>query len=98
MITYIRNSNKFVIITIMLLVLNFVSSLTVIYIRHLNRMSMAHLQKLVNEQDIIYQEWTQLLLEQSTLASYNRVDEMVRKNLQMHLPNNNEISLIDLTD
>ncbi len=98
MLTYIRNSNKFVLITIILLILNFVSGLLVIYIRHINRMSMAELQKLVDEQDILYQEWTQLLLEQSTLTSYNRVDQLVRKHLDMRLPNNNEISVIDLTE
>lgn len=98
MLTYIRDSNKFVLITIILLFLNFASGLTVIYVRHINRMSMAHLQKLVDEQDKLYQEWTQLLLEQSTLTSYNRVDQLVRKNLNMRLPNNNEISVIDLTE
>lgn len=90
------NSNKYILITIFLLLSNFFVSISVIYVRHINRTSMAELQKLVSEQDAIYQEWTQLLLEQSTLTSYNIVDKVAYKNLGMRPPNWNETKLIKL--
>lgn len=92
----ILKSNKFVLITVFLLILNFCSSLTVIYLRHLNRISMIELQSHIDKQDVLYKEWTQLLLEQSTLASYNRVDQVARNQLGMKLPINKEISILEL--
>jgi cell division protein FtsL len=92
----IISNNKYILITLLLLLSNFVVSLSVIYVRHLNRSSMAQLQKLVSEQDLLYQEWTQLLLEQGTLTSYNRVDKIAYKNLAMQTPSWNQTKLIKL--
>jgi cell division protein FtsL len=50
----IISNNKYILITLLLLLSNFVVSLSVIYVRHLNRSSMAQLQKLVSEQDLLY--------------------------------------------
>lgn len=95
-ISAIIKNNKFVLITVILLLLNFTSSLTVIYVRHINRIMMSDLQKLVDKQERIYEEWTQLLLEQSTLTSYNRVDNLARSKLKMRLPEKNEIFIMEL--
>lgn len=92
------NSNKYIFITIFLLLTNFLVGISVIYVRHINRTSMAELQKLASQQDALYQEWTQLLLEQSTLTSYNRVDKVASKDLGMRLPNWNETKIIKLND
>lgn len=91
-----KTNNRFVLFTIVLLVLNFFSSLSFIYIRHLNRLSMAALQGQIEVQDKLYQEWTQLLLEQHTLISYNRVDKIAHDKLGMRLPNNKDIFLLNL--
>ncbi len=82
-------------ITIVLLILNFFTSLAVIYVRHLNIGHMAKLQNLVDIQDSIYQEWTQLLLEKNTLISYNQVDKLARHKLSMKQPENIDISIIN---
>lgn len=87
-------TNKYLLLTILLLALNFICSLSIIYVRHLNRISMGQLHLLATKQDALYQEWTQLLLEQSTLTSYNRVDKIANNNLAMHTPNWDEIKLI----
>lgn len=93
-----KANNTFVLATIILLLLNFFSSLSVIYLRHLNRSSMASLQGQIEIQDKLYQEWTQLLLEQHTLISYNRVDKIARDKLAMRLPNNTDIHLLNLNN
>lgn len=95
MISKIQNNNNFVMITIVLLILNFFTSLAVIYVRHLNIGHMAKLQNLVDIQDSIYQEWTQLLLEKNTLISYNQVDKLARHKLSMKQPENIDISIIN---
>lgn len=86
-----HSNNLYIVITMLLLVFNFLSSLSVIYIRHLNTIGMATLNKLTERQDKIYQEWTQLLLEQHTLISYSLVDKTARDKLAMHLPTHKEI-------
>lgn len=57
---------------------------------------MAELQKLTNDNELLYQQWTQYLLEQSTLASYNRVDKLARSKIGMRLPENNDVTIINL--
>ncbi|MBP9722023.1 MAG: cell division protein FtsL [Gammaproteobacteria bacterium] len=91
-----HNSNKYIFITLLLLLSNFIVSMSVIYVRHINRINMAELQRLVAEQNSLYQEWTQLLLEQSTLTSYNRVDSIASKELSMRAPNWDETTLIKI--
>lgn len=93
-----NSNNKFIFITIFLLISNFLVSLSIIYVRHINRTSMAELQKLVSDQNNLYQEWTQLLLEQSTFTSYNRVDKIANQNLNMHFPTWKETKLIKVGD
>lgn len=90
-----KKNNTFVLVTIVLLVLNFITSLAVIYVRHLNLAYMAKLQNLTEIQDNIYQEWTQLLLEKNTLISYNQVDNLARRKLNMKLPVPTDISIIN---
>lgn len=90
------SNNRYIFITLILILLNLFSSLSVIYIHHLNRISMAKLQKLSDIQHQLYKEWTQLILEQNTLISYNRVDKIAANKFNMRLPKNSEILYLNI--
>ncbi|MCF6767810.1 cell division protein FtsL [Thiotrichales bacterium 19S11-10] len=51
-------------------------------------------QKLQKQQITLYVEWTQLLLEHSTLASPIRVERLAKDKLNMRLPVAKEIKLV----
>ena len=52
-------------------------------------------QKMQNENSQMQVEWGQLLLEQSTWGSYNRVEQLATKKLKMHVPSPNEIVMVE---
>lgn len=91
-----KNNNKYILITIVLIISNFICAVGVIYTRHINRTNLIELNNLVQEHDSLYQEWTQLVLEQSTLKSYNRIDRLARNNLNMREPKWSETRIITL--
>jgi cell division protein FtsL len=55
---------------------------------------MIELNNLVTKHDQLYQEWTQLILEQSTLSSYSRVDKIANEKLHMRSPKWQETKII----
>jgi cell division protein FtsL len=72
----------------------FISSLAVIYNKHLSRQLFTKLQSLQLEVEAIQVEWSQLLLEQGTWASDGRVERLARERLHMTLPEPNEVVVI----
>lgn len=63
-----------------------VSSVGVIYSKHLNRNEFIQLQKLERQRDLLNEEWGRLLLEQSTWGSPSRVEQQAKTRLDMVVP------------
>lgn len=56
---------------------------------------MAQHQQLLNQKNAMQVEWGQLLLEQSTWGSYNRVEQLAGDKLKMRVPSPSEIVMVD---
>jgi cell division protein FtsL len=69
----------------------FLSALAIVYLKHANRHLLIELHTLQSERDALNSEWTQLLLEESTLVTHSRVEGIAQQSLQMHVPNADEI-------
>jgi cell division protein FtsL len=63
-----------------------VSSVGVIYSKHMNRNEFIQLQKLEKQRDLLNEEWGRLLLEQSTWGSPSRVEQQAKTRLDMVVP------------
>jgi len=63
-----------------------VSALAVVSTKHENRQLVTELEGLRQERERLEMEWAQLLLEEATLASNNRVERMAREQLGMTEP------------
>jgi len=61
------------------------SSLTVIYVRHLNRTVFVEQQAVHHQRDELNIEWSKLLLEQATW-SVLRIENKARKELELRVP------------
>ncbi|RKZ89051.1 MAG: cell division protein FtsL [Gammaproteobacteria bacterium] len=71
---------------ILLIVLVIASSIAVIYTKHTGRTEFVALQKLERQRDNLNEEWSRLLLEQSTWASPGRIEQQARLRLKMIVP------------
>ncbi len=71
---------------ILLIVLVIASSIAVIYTKHPGRTEFVALQKLERQRDNLNEEWSRLLLEQSTWASPGRIEQQARLRLKMIVP------------
>lgn len=67
------------------------TSLSMVYVKYATRQMFSELSQLQMNRDALNNEWTQLLLEQSTLATDGRVDRIANDKLNMHPPKPNEI-------
>ena len=77
------------------LVLVIVSSVAVNYSSYETRRLVAQHQRLQKENNAMQVEWGQLLLEQSTWGSYNRVEQLAGNKLKMRVPAPNEIVMVE---
>ncbi|MEC8811076.1 MAG: cell division protein FtsL [Pseudomonadota bacterium] len=77
------------------LVLVMVSSVAVVYSSYETRRLVASHQRLQQENNAMQVEWGQLLLEQSTWGSYNRVEQLAGTKLKMRVPAPNEIVMVE---
>lgn len=71
---------------LVMVLLAIVSSVAVIYFKHLNRNEFIQLQQLEKQRDVMNEEWGRLLLEQSTLGNPTRVEQQARTRLEMVVP------------
>lgn len=62
------------------------TAMGVVYTKHFNRSLHIQLQQLQDTKDKLHVEWTQLLLEQGTLGSDVRVEQIARDKLEMIVP------------
>lgn len=71
------------------------SSLAVIYSSFETRRLVAKHQLLQKNKNAMQVEWGQLLLEQSTWGSYNRVEQLAGTKLNMRVPSPSEIVMVE---
>jgi cell division protein FtsL len=69
-------------------------ALTVIELRHRNRLLFAELQMVTRERDALNTEWGQLLLEQGAWSEQRRVEETARARLGMALPSGEQVVVV----
>ena len=79
---------------VLLTAATFASAVSVVYVKHLNRKLFIELQTLERERDRMQEEWGQLLLEQSTWATQERVERIARDRLDLDTPPPNRIVLV----
>jgi cell division protein FtsL len=70
------------------------TALAVAYGKHQSRQMFIELQALNNERDALDIEWGRLQLEQSTLATPIRIENIAHKRLGMFVPPADEIVII----
>ncbi len=70
------------------------SAIAVVYSKHLNRKLHIELQQLQQARDNLHVEWSRLLLEQGTLGSDVRVEQVASHELDMVLPKHEDILVI----
>ena len=73
----------------------FVSSLSVVYVRHQHRLEYTRLTIANAERDDLFIEWNTLMVAMGTWSSLNRVEATAIDSLQMHTPKANEIISIE---
>ncbi len=71
------------------------SALMVVSVTHGVRGNIGKLEQLRLEAAELKVQWGQYLLEQSTLASFSRVEKQARKKLGMQTPSSKQIILVD---
>jgi cell division protein FtsL len=70
------------------------TAVAVAYSKHQSRQLFVRLQALNSERDALDIEWGRLQLEQSTLATPIRIENIARKRLGMFVPSADEIVII----
>lgn len=83
--------------TLTLLVLVVVSALAVVASTHRARDSFNELQQLQRAEWALDEEWERLLLEQSTWAAHERVNQIAESRLDMVLPDPAAIRVVPAT-
>ncbi len=71
------------------------SAIAVVYSSFETRRLVARHQNLQAANNEMQVEWGQLLLEQSTWGSYNRVEQLAMNKLGMRVPEPNEIIMVE---
>lgn len=66
------------------------SAFTAIMISDMNRQQIILLEDLMEERDEMDVQWRNLVLEQRALTEHNRIENQVRKHLDMHRPSPKE--------
>lgn len=71
-----------------------VSALAVVASTHQTRERVSQLETLRREASELQVVWGQYMLEQSTWAAYGRVERLAREELNMHLPEDDDIVMV----
>lgn len=75
-----------------------ISALAVVYSVFDSRVKYNALESLRNENAALHVSWGQYLLEESTWASYGRVERIATENLAMHIPEPKQIVLVNASE
>ncbi len=77
-----------------LLIVTFVSAISVVYVKHYNRKLFVELQQLEKQRDEMEVEWGKLQLEQNTWATHARIERIAKEKLQMITPDTSDVIFI----
>lgn len=69
----------------------FLSSFSVVYVRHQHRLEYIRLSSANAEKDDLFIEWNTLMIAMSTWSSLNQLEQSAKKKLSMRVPAGNEI-------
>ncbi|WP_198266299.1 cell division protein FtsL [sulfur-oxidizing endosymbiont of Gigantopelta aegis] len=86
-----------VLFILILLIVTFVSAISVVYVKHYNRKLFVELQQLEKQRDDMDVEWGQLQLEQNTWATHTRIERIAKQKLQMITPKTSDVIYIQQT-
>jgi cell division protein FtsL len=75
---------------VLLFIALLLSAGAVILSAHHNRQMAIALEQLMQQKDQLDVEWRNLVLEQSALTEHNRIETLVKKQLDMHRPGPDE--------
>lgn len=92
--TTLQRFNRNAIICLALWAVVMVSGLGVIYSTHVSRQLFNELEGKRRTTAQLHTEWSQYLLEQSTWAAYNRVEDLAASKLDMQLPDQEKIIVV----
>lgn len=81
-------------VVMLLAMLVLASSLAVVYAKHQSRKLFVELDSLKKQRDEMNIEWGRLQLEQSTLATHKRIEESVKKRLDMVTPEYEQVLIV----
>lgn len=76
---------------LLLTVLLVMSAMATSYSVHKTRKAVGELQALEKQRDHLYEEWSRLLLEQSTLGSFVEIENKAQHQLEMRVPQMDEV-------
>ena len=71
------------------------SGMAVVYSTHLSRQLFAELDVLKRQTTDLHVEWSQYLLERSTLSAYDRVETLAASELKMQVPDPSQIVIVE---
>ena len=71
-----------------------VSAIGVVYSQHTGRKLFAEIQQIKAINDDLLTQFGQLQLEQSTWSTHGRVEQIAHKQLQMHIPDIEEVRIV----
>ena len=83
-------------IRVLLFLMVMISAASVILSVHHNRQMSIAMEELMQEQDKLDVEWRHLILEQGALTEHNRIETLVKKQLDMHRPDPEEEVVVRL--
>lgn len=89
-------SREVMLLIVMPTVLVVGSALGVIYSSYKARQLVAEFQQLQDQRNAYQEEWGQLLLEQSTLGAFSRVEQLAGKELKMAVPSPEQTVMVNL--
>jgi len=70
------------------------SALGVVYSKHQTRRLFVDVQRLEAERDRMHADWGRLQLEQSTLATQARIENLAHGKLSMHIPPQTSVVIV----
>lgn len=81
-----------------LIVFIFISALVVVYVKHDYRSEFIALQKAKQAHQALLTQWDQLLLEETTWSSYERIERVATEQLDMVFPTPQTTDIVDVAD
>ncbi len=81
---------------VLLAMLVLISAMSVVELRHRNRVTFVHLQSLMQTRDDLEVEWGKLLLEEGAWSQHRRIESTAVRKLGMQMPDNDQVVMVGL--